>query len=599
MEFETAARIVPHPDSRYTGNTERKRGAVHLDFILHYVKPYVKRVFGGTSLKFLGTILDLLIPWILAYIIDTVSLQNDTNRVVMWGGVMVLCSLLAWVTNVLANRTAVGVARDATRTLRHDLLQKITRLSGGEIDRFSIPSLISRMTTDSYNVYRVIGMSQRIGIRAPILVIGGILMMLLLDPVLALILVAMLPFMALLVMYISRKGIPLYNRLQVTVDKLVRVVRENATGIRIIRALSKAQDEKLRFQDVNNDVAQSEMKASMVMAVNGPIMRFLLNMGLVVVVIAGATRVNLGLTDVGKIIAFLNYFTIILSAMLTITRILTMASKAVASANRIAAVIDAREEEPGDETLTPDFSRPHIEFDHVTFSYNGNENALNDVSFAIQKGESLGVLGPTGAGKSTLIRLLMRFNQADAGSVKIFGQDVRDIPLEKLRGGIGVVFQNDTLFRGTIGDNVRLGRDISDDEVNNAVRSAQAEDFVRGAGGPDAEVQTRGQNYSGGQQQRILLARALAGTPDILLLDDSASALDFKTEAALRRELRRLKGFTSVIIALRISAVMHCDKILVLEDGEVRGIGAHRELLKTCPLYGEIAKLQLGGDVDA
>lgn len=572
---------------------------MHLEFILHYVKPYVKRVLGGTTLKFLGTILDLLIPWILAYIIDTVSLQNDKNQVLLWGGMMVLCSLLAWAINILANRIAIGVARDSTRTLRHDLLRKITLLSGSEIDRITIPSLISRMTSDSYNVYQVIGMSQRIGIRAPILVVGGILMMLLLDPVLAFILVAMLPLMALLVYFISKKGIPLYNSLQQTVDKLVRVVRENATGIRIIRALSKAQDEKKRFQAVNDDVAQHEMKASMVMAVNGPVMQFMLNMGLVVVVVVGASRVNVGLSNVGAIIAFLNYFTIILSAMLIITRILTMSSKAVASARRIQAVIDAKEEEAGDEVFMPDESKPHIEFDHVSFSYNGTENALHDVSFAVSRGQSLGVLGPTGAGKSTLIRLLLRFNQADSGSVRVFGQDVTDIPLEKLRGSIGVVFQNDRLFRGTIGSNVRLGRAISMEEVDAAIRSAQAEAFVAEAGGRDAEVQTRGQNFSGGQQQRMLLARALAGHPEILLLDDSASALDFKTEAALRRELLRLKGSTSVIIALRISAVMHCDKILVLEDGEVRGLGTHRELMKTCALYREIAQLQLGGDGDA
>ncbi len=570
-----------------------------MDFILHYVKPYVKRVAGGTSLKFLGTILDLLIPWILAHIIDTVSLQNDKNQVLLWGGMMVLCSILAWAINILANRIAIGVARDATRTLRHDLLSKITRLSGSEIDRVTIPSLISRMTSDSYNVYQVIGMSQRIGIRAPILVLGGILMMLLLDPVLALILVAMLPFMALLVFYISKKGIPLYNRLQLTVDKLVRVVRENATGIRIIRALSKAQDEKKRFADVNDEVAQSEMKASMVMAVNGPVMQFLLNMGLVVVVVVGASRVNGGLSNVGAIIAFLNYFTIILSAMLIITRILTMSSKAVASAKRISAVIDAREEETGDEVFLPDESQPHIAFDHVSFSYNGTENALRDVSFSIGKGQSLGVLGPTGAGKSTLIRLLMRFNTADSGSVKIYGQDVKEIPLSTLRGHIGVVFQNDTLFRGTIESNVKLGRAVSADAVDAAIRSAQAEDFVSAAGGPDAEVQTRGQNYSGGQQQRILLARALAGSPEILLLDDSASALDFKTEAALRKELSRLHDATAIIIALRISAVMHCDQILVLEDGEVRGLGTHKELMQSCALYREIAQLQLGGDGDA
>ncbi len=570
-----------------------------MELILRYVKPYTRRVLVGTAVKFVGTIMDLLIPWILAYIIDTVALNSDRGQVLLWGGVMLLSSVFAWVSNVAANRAAARVARDSTRTLRHDLFQKITRLSGSEIDRLTIPSLISRMTTDSYNVYRVIGMAQRIGIRAPILLLGGLLMTLLLDPVLALILVAMLPFMSVLIYYISKKGVPLYGRLQQAVDKLVRVVRENATGIRIIRALSKSEDEKKRFQAVNDDVAQSEMKASMVMAVNGPIMQLLLNMGLVLVVVAGATRVNFGLSNVGKIIAFLNYFTIILNAMLTITRILTMASKALASSQRIAEVMAARDEETGEEHGLAESGAPHIEFDHVTFSYNGTENALHDVSFTLGSGESLGILGPTGAGKSTIIRLILRFNEAQEGAVRIFGQDVRDMKLEQLRGRIGVVFQNDTLFRGTVADNVRLGRAVSMDEVDSAIRSAQGWEFVQNAGGTGAQVQTRGQNFSGGQQQRLLLARALAGNPEILLLDDSASALDFKTEAALRRELKRLSGSTMLIIALRISAVMHCDKIMVLEDGEVKGMGTHAELMQTCALYREIAQLQLGGDVHA
>ena len=570
-----------------------------MELILRYVKPYTRRVLVGTAVKFVGTIMDLLIPWILAYIIDTVAMNSDRGQVLLWGGVMLLSSVFAWVSNVAANRAAARVARDSTRTLRHDLFQKITRLSGSEIDRLTIPSLISRMTTDSYNVYRVIGMAQRIGIRAPILLLGGLLMTLLLDPVLALILVAMLPFMSVLIYYISKKGVPLYGRLQQAVDKLVRVVRENATGIRIIRALSKSEDEKKRFQAVNDDVAQSEMKASMVMAVNGPIMQLLLNMGLVLVVVAGATRVNFGLSNVGKIIAFLNYFTIILNAMLTITRILTMASKALASSQRIAEVMAARDEETGEEHGLAESGAPHIEFDHVTFSYNGTENALHDVSFTLGSGESLGILGPTGAGKSTIIRLILRFNEAQEGAVRIFGQDVRDMKLEQLRGRIGVVFQNDTLFRGTVADNVRLGRAVSMDEVDSAIRSAQGWEFVQNAGGTGAQVQTRGQNFSGGQQQRLLLARALAGNPEILLLDDSASALDFKTEAALRRELKRLSGSTMLIIALRISAVMHCDKIMVLEDGEVKGMGTHAELMQTCALYREIAQLQLGGDVHA
>jgi ATP-binding cassette, subfamily B, multidrug efflux pump len=580
-------------------NVKNDRGHPELQLILRYLKPYAAKMYGGFTLKFFGTVMDLLIPWILAYIIDTVTPQHNTGLAVVWGGLMLLCSLFALLGNVLANRVAALVARNATERLRHDLFAKIMHLPGGDIDRFTVPSLISRMTSDTYHVYRMIGMAQRIGIRAPILLLGGILVTLLLDTALATVLIAMLPFMALVVYYISKRGVPLYARLQSSVDKLVRIVRENASGIRIIKALSKSQDERQRFAATNKEVALNERKASTVMAVNEPIMQFLLNSGLVLVVLLGASRVQNGLTDIGKIVAFLSYFTIILQAMLTITRILTMYSKALASSIRIEEVMTAGEETGGAVPVAPLAGTPHLAFDHVTFSYGHKTPAVRDVSFALAKGQSLGILGPTGAGKSTLIRLLMRFNEVDEGRIRIDGRDIAGLPLQILRGGMGVVFQNDTLFRGTIGDNVRLGREISLDEIDLALRRARAETFVAEAGGAAAQVQTRGMNYSGGQQQRMLLARALAGKPDFLLLDDASSALDFKTEAEFRGELRAGTGATTIIIAQRISSVMHCDLILVLEDGEVRGLGTHEELMRSCSLYREIAALQLGGEAIA
>ena len=566
-------------------------------FVLKYVKPLAGRIAVGMSVKFTGTLMDLLIPYILAYIIDTVTPLGEVRRVILWGGIMVACSVAAWIFNVLANRAAATVARDATQAIRHDLFRHIVHMRSGDIDQITIPSLISRMTTDTFYVYRLIGLTQRLGVRAPIMLIGGICITLTLDPVLSLILIAILPFMGLLVYTISRKGVPLYTKLQERVDELVRVVRENASGVRIIKALDKSEHEKEHFHRVNTSVAQQEMKASTILAVNNPTMQFLLNFGLVLVILAGARRVNGGLTQPGKIVAFLSYFTTILNAMLSITRFLTIASKSIASANRINEVMETPLEGSTMQEAAAAPNAPHIEFDHVTFSYNHVAPSVHDVSFRLNKGQTLGILGPTGAGKSTLIRLLLRFYDADEGAIRVDGRDIRSMDLSSLRARIGAVFQNDALFRGSIEDNVKLGRQVSLEEVNDALRRAQAESFVSEKGGVDSEVLSHGSNFSGGQQQRLLLSRALAGIPDILLLDDATSALDFKTEAAFRQALReQSQDTTTIIIAQRISAVMHCDQILVMEDGEVAGLGTHEELLRDCPLYQEIAQLQIGGE---
>ena len=277
-----------------------------LRFVLKYVKPLAARIAAGMSVKFIGTLMDLLIPYILAYIIDTVTPLGEVRRVILWGGIMIVCSVAAWIFNVMANRAAATVARDATQAIRHDLFRHIVHMRSSDIDRITIPSLISRMTTDTFYVYRLIGLTQRLGVRAPIMLIGGICITLTLDPVLSLILIAILPFMGGLVYFISRKGVPLYTRLQERVDELVRVVRENASGVRIIKALDKSEHEKERFHEVNTGVAKQEMKASVIMAVNNPTMQFLLNFGLVLVILAGARRVNGGLTQPGKIVAFLS-----------------------------------------------------------------------------------------------------------------------------------------------------------------------------------------------------------------------------------------------------------------------------------------------------
>lgn len=565
-----------------------------MQLIVRYVRPYFKRMSLGLLVKFTGTVMDLLLPYILAHIIDDVTPLQDMGLVVRWGFVMLLCSFLAIAGNVIANRMASRVARDTTRRLRHDLFRKISYLSNRQIDDFTIPSLVSRMSTDTYNIHRMVGMMQRMGIRAPILVLGGVGITLFLDPVLALVLTAMLPVILLIVYAVSRESIPMFDRLQQAVDRMVRVVRENASGVRVIKALSKTEDEKAHFDQVNRQVMQAENRANNVMALSKPAMNLTLNLGLVLVVLVGAVRVNRGLSSPGTITAFLTYFTIILNAMMSVTRVLTMWSKALASAGRIEAVLSAPEElQP--QALPQRDETAHIVFENVNFSYNGTKNSLSGINFTLNHGESLGVIGPTGAGKSTLAKLLLRFYDVSEGQIRVDGRDVRSFALRELREKYGVVFQNDLLFRKSVGENIRIGRSISTQRLLQAAKDAQALDFVEQAGGLDTPLEARGANLSGGQKQRLLIARALAGRPEILILDDSSSALDYRTDAALRQVIRQDYGdTTTVIIAQRVSSVRTCDRILVLEEGRMAGFGTHAQLMASCPLYREISHLQMG-----
>jgi len=565
-----------------------------LHLIFRYVRPYLKRMSLGLLIKFTGTIMDLFLPYILAHIIDEIVPLKDMGLVLKWGLVMLGCSVLAILGNVIANRMAAWVARETTRRLRHDLFRKISYLSNRQIDGFTVPSLISRMTTDTYNIHRMVGMMQRIGIRAPILVVGGVIVTITLEPVLALVLTCMLPIILCIVFFVSKRSIPLFDRLQKSVDKMVRVVRENASGVRVIKALSRSEGEKVRFEGVNRQVMTDENRANMVMAASKPAMNLTLNLGLVLVILVGAYRVNAGLCGPGAITAFLTYFTIILNAMMSITRVLTMWSKALASADRIQQVL-----ETGDE-LTVQQSEmrqedAHLVFDKVSFSYNGKENNLEEIDFALKRGESLGIIGPTGAGKSTLAGLLMRFYDVNEGSIRVDGRDVRSYGLQELRDKFGVVFQNDILFKKSIGENIRIGRNLSMERLEQAAKDAQAAFFVEETGGMSASLEARGVNLSGGQKQRLLIARALAGRPEVLILDDSSSALDYQTDARLRQTIQKEYGdTTSIIIAQRVSSVKNCDRILVLEEGRMAGFGTHEELLHTCPLYQEISRLQMG-----
>ena len=550
--------------------------------------------------------MDLFIPWILAYVIDSVIPVGSLRLIFAWGGVMLVCSILAVSFNIIANRMASRVASDATQIIRHDLFAKTMYLSARQTDAFTKPSLISRLTTDTYNVNQMIGRVQRLGVRAPILLVGGVLFTMSLDPVLSSVLLLVMPVLAVVMVVVSRKGMPLYRKLQSSVDSFVCLVREDIAGIRVIKALSKMDYEKEKFDRINKMVVTCERNAEKTMAVLNPSMNMLLNLGLVGVIIVGAFRVNAGTSEVGKILAFMTYFTIILNAMMSISRMFVIINKAVASAARIDQVLSCEDDlallgdktEPEAEntdTVEADAEK-EIVFDHVSFSYNKKEPNLKDISFTVRKGEMLGIIGSTGSGKTTLASLLMRLMDVDEGRVLIGGRDVRSFEKEELRSRFGVVFQNDTIFEDTIYENVRMGRQLGREEIVQALSYAQAEEFTqekeRSEGGM---LDIRGANLSGGQKQRVLIARALAARPEILILDDSSSALDYRTDAMLRRQLKEnFSGTTTILIAQRISSVMHADHILVLEDGEMIGYGTHEELLMDCAVYREISRSQTG-----
>jgi len=586
--------------------------------IVRYLKPYFPRMGVGFLIKFTGTIMDLFIPYILAYIIDTIIPLRQKNLIYLWGVLMIVCSFLAVIFNIIANRMASKVASDATEKIRHDLFTKTMHLSARQTDSFTKPSLILRMTTDTYNVHQMIGRIQRLGVRAPILLAGGICVTFTLDIRMACVLLAILPALACITVAVSGKSIPMYGALQEASDRFVRLMREDIAGIRVIKALSKTDYETERFRGINREVVEREQKNGMVMAVINPSMNVLLNLGLVAVIIVGAFRVNRGTAEVGKILAFTTYFTIILNAVMSISKMFTILSKAIASGDRIMQVIDCDddmrildglyEDEDADGIVsnTPGESVKEnrcsgesvIRFENVSFSYLADAGKLNlrNINFEIKRGETLGIIGEIGSGKSTIINLMMRLYDVSEGRVLIDGQDVRRYRPGKLKEKFGVVFQNDTIFEDSISGNVKLGRNIDDDHLKKALFYARAEEFVEKRDGREAEkLNIKGANLSGGQKQRMLIARALAAKPEILILDDSSSALDYRTDAMLRAGIKEyLTDATLVVVAQRVSSIRNADHILVLEDGEAIGYGRHEELMKDCAVYREIALSQMG-----
>lgn len=578
-----------------------------MKLIFRYMGRYRAAVLLAMGIKLAGTMTELLLPYILEYMIDDVVPAGSLPRVVLWGLLMFAAAVVCRQLNVLANRRTVDNAHRISYDVRQDLFVKTANLPGSAFDELGLPSLISRMTSDSYNVQSAVQQLQSMCVRAPMLLLGGMVMTLAMDLPLAMILVVMLPVLLAVVFFVCAKGIPMYNTVQKRLDSVVRIMRENITGIRVVKALSKADYEKRRFAAANREMTNCDIKASTVMAIPGPLMQLCLNVGLTLVVVAGAWRVNEGLTRPGVILAFLTYFNMITMGVMGLSRIFMTLSKASASAGRIAEVLAVPDEQrvlrPG-EALQPS-GAGFLRFENVDFSYGKTgagfaggerEKALDHISFSLNRGESLGIIGPTGCGKTTIINLLMRFYDADAGGVFVDGRDVRSYDKDELHRKFGVAFQNDMVFQDTLGENIRFGRDLDEAALRRAAKDAMATEYIDSLeDGLDHPAAIKGANLSGGQKQRLLVARALAGNPEILVLDDSSSALDYRTDAAMRRAIARSHGDSTVIlIAQRVSSVMGMDHILVMDNGRCIGYGSHGELLENCPPYREIYETQMG-----
>lgn len=565
--------------------------------LMKYVKPELWFMAITLVIKFIGTYTELWIPTIMETMLDKVVPTGDMARIYRYGGVMLLCAVACLVLNVTANRMTAYSAGRITKGIRHDLFAKLQSLSARQMDALTISSAESRITSDTYNVNNMLIRVQRMGIRAPILLIGGITMLIQMDVVLALVLVLLLPFVSAVVYIVSKKSLPAYTQQQTVLDEVVQVTQENITGIRVIKALSKTEHEKKRFHQVNQKLAQVSQRAGMITSVNGPVTMAVMRIGLSLVVLVGAYRVRGGEIESGVIIAALQYFTMIINAMTGITRIFILLSRGEASAKRVAQVLEMPEDMLVEQVSKPQENAPHIEFRDVNFSYTGVGKNLDSLSFKLEHGQTLGILGGTGSGKTTVLSVLMRLYDVDSGQILIDGQDIKTIPYDVLRRKFGMVFQNDFITEGTIAHNIRFFRDLSDEAVKKAADCAQAEFIAEKEGGMEAEVVIRGNNLSGGQKQRLLIARALAADPEILVLDDASSALDYQTDARLRRALREnYRDTTTVLVTQRVSSLKHADHILVLSEGCVIGAGDHAHLMKNCEEYRHIAQTQMGDD---
>ncbi len=559
------------------------------------VKQYI--IIGQTS-KLIEAIFEVIVPLIMAAIVDN-GIKGNMGKgyVYKMGGVLILLGVLGLCFALICQYLASKASQSVGTVMRNDMFRHINSLSHAELDRLGTPSLITRLTNDINQVQQAVAMFIRLVVRAPFIVIGSAIMAMSIDLKLSVIFVIIIPLVVLVLYLIMSRSIKYYKVIQKKLDRISLVTREGLSGVRVIRAFSRQDTEQKRFNEANDDYLDISLRVGRLSALLNPLTYVILNLAIAAIVWYGGVGVDTGRLTQGEVIAFVNYMTQISLALVVVANLVVLFTKAAASSARINEVLEIEPSIKNGTEKDGAGSENAVEFSHVYFSYNNSgEYALEDISLTAKKGETIGVIGGTGSGKSTLASLIPRFYDISKGELKINGTNAADYDTTALRQKVGVVPQKAVLFSGTIAENMRWGkRDATDEEIWKALETAQAKEFVdKMPDGLDTHIVQGGKNLSGGQKQRLTIARALVSQPDILILDDSASALDFATDAALRKAIaQNTTGMTTFIISQRANSIMQADKIIVLDDGRQAGLGTHRELLESCGVYREICYSQL------
>ncbi len=566
--------------------------------LFRFLKPYTPTILLILSLLFCSALADLYLPTLMADIVDLGVAKGDIGYIYKTGTLMLAVALGGIVCSLISSFASSRVALGFSRALRLNLFTRVESYSFNEFDKIGTSSLITRTTSDVHQVQQTLIMMLGILVRAPIMGIGGVVMGVLRDRELSVVFYVAIPLLALALFLVASRGVPLFRELQTKLDRLNLVIREKLVGIRVVRAFDRVEHERVRFDVANADLTDTGLKLAKLMNLIMPLMMIIMNVTVIALVWFGSARVEAGKMHVGDIMAFIQYSLMILFAMMLVSMLFIMIPRAQVSAVRINAVLDMEPELKTPERPTPAMAKKGwVEFENVSFTYHGAEApALFQVSFKAGPGEVTAIIGSTGSGKSTLVSLLPRFYDVSAGSVRVDGVDVRQMDTQVLRQKLGFVPQKTMLFKGTVRDNLRFGQEqATDEELMHAARMAQAETFIRSLdGGLDAFLAQGGANLSGGQKQRLAIARALVRKPEVYVFDDSFSALDFKTDAALRAALKdETREATILLVAQRVTTVMDADRIVVLDEGRVAGIGTHKALMASCGVYREIVSSQL------
>lgn len=568
--------------------------------LLVYLKEYKKESVLGPLFKLLEASFELLVPLVMASIIDTGIKNGDRRYVFLMGGVLLLLAAVGLAASLTAQYFAAKAAVGFSTKLKHELFAHIESLSYSEVDMLGSTSLITRMTSDVNQVQSGVNLVLRLFLRSPFIVFGAMIMAFTIDVKAAMIFVVAIPLLSVVVFGVMLASIPLYRKVQTGLDRVLGITRENLTGARVIRAFGKEKEETEKFEESNDILNKVQMFVGRISALMNPLTYVIINGAVIVLIWTGALRVEAGIITQGAVVALVNYMSQILVELVKLANLIITVTKAIACGNRIQDVFEVKTSLPDDavEEVKEKAGTQIVSFEQVGLVYKeASEESLTDISFTVQKGDVIGVIGGTGSGKTSLVNLIPRFYDYTSGQIRIAGEDIRKYPLSQLREKIGVVPQKAVLFYGTIRSNMKWGReDATDEEIWEALETAQAAEFVREKeGGLDALVEQGGKNFSGGQRQRLTIARALVKKPEILILDDSASALDYATDAALRREIReKMQGTTVFIVSQRAASILHADKILVLDDGNMVGSGTHEELIGNCDVYREIYESQFG-----